>query len=106
VQAAFDVKRLLSVRSGAFHPRPDVDSAVVTLSPRRPRRAAETPAFREAVRRAFQMRRKTLRNAWKDLYGWPKDELERRAAAAGISLDARGETLAVEAFAAIASARD
>jgi 16S rRNA (adenine1518-N6/adenine1519-N6)-dimethyltransferase len=102
VQAAFDVRKILTVRAGAFFPRPDVDSAVVALDPVKPRRAEETDAFRDAVRAAFGMRRKTLRNAWKNLYGWSKDELEAHAKEAGISLDARGETLAVDDFARIA----
>lgn len=101
-QAAFDVRRLLVARAGAFHPRPDVDSAVVVLTPHRPRRARETDAFREAVRAAFGARRKTLRNAWKGIYGLSREALEARAAAAGVSLDVRGETLAVEDFARFA----
>lgn len=105
VQAAFDVRRVLTVRAGAFYPRPDVDSAVVALDPVKPKRAEETDAFRDAVRAAFGARRKTLRNAWKSIYGWSKEELEMHAAAAGISLDARGETLSVEAFARFAAQR-
>jgi 16S rRNA (adenine1518-N6/adenine1519-N6)-dimethyltransferase len=100
VQAAFAVKKILTVKGGAFYPRPEVDSAVVLLVPAP--RAAETPAFRAAVKAAFGARRKTLRNAWKGLYGWSRDELAARAAEAGISLDARGETLAVEDFARLA----
>lgn len=103
VQAAFDVKRILTVKGGAFYPRPEVDSAVVLLVPRRPRRAAETGAFRAAVKAAFGARRKTLRNAWKGLYGWSREELEANAKAAGIDLGARGETLSVEDFARIAA---
>lgn len=102
VQAAFSVRKILTVKGGAFYPRPEVDSAVVLLVPHRPRRAAETQAFRSVVKAAFGARRKTLRNAWKGLFGWSKEELERHAAEAGISLDARGETLGVEAFARIA----
>lgn len=105
VQAAFEVRRVLTVRAGAFYPRPDVDSAVVALDPVKPKRAEETDAFRDAVRAAFGTRRKTLRNAWKSIYGWSKEELETHAAAAGISLDARGETLSVEAFARFAAQR-
>ena len=102
VQAAFEVKRILTVKGGAFHPRPEVDSAVVLLVPHRPLRAEETPAFRAAVKAAFGARRKTLRNAWKNLYGWSREELDERAREAGIDLGARGETLAVEDFARIA----
>ena len=100
--AAFEVKRLLVARAGAFYPRPTVDSAVVALRPLRPPRAAETDAFRAAVRAAFGTRRKTLRNAWRGLYGWSREELDAHAGQAGVSLDARGETLAVEQFAAVA----
>jgi 16S rRNA (adenine1518-N6/adenine1519-N6)-dimethyltransferase len=102
VQAAFLVRKILTVKGGAFYPRPEVDSAVVLLVPHRPRLAAETEAFRAVVKAAFGARRKTLRNAWKGLFGWSREDLERRAAEAGISLDARGETLGVGAFARIA----
>ena len=103
VQAAFDVRRIFTVRAGSFYPRPEVDSAVVLLVPHRPRRAEETKAFSAAVRAAFGARRKTLRNAWKGLYGWSREELTARAEEAGISLDARGETLSVEEFARMAA---
>lgn len=106
VQAAFHVRKILTVRGGAFYPRPEVDSAVVLLEPHRPRRADETPAFQQAVKAAFGARRKTLRNAWKGLYGWSKPELELRAGEAGISLDARGETLSVDDFARFARLAD
>ena len=102
-QAAFEVRRVLSVKAGAFYPRPEVDSAVVLLVPHRPVRAEETDAFREAVRAAFGARRKTLRNAWRGIYGLSLEALEARAAEAGISLDARGETLSVEQFARFAA---
>lgn len=103
VQAAFDVRRVLTARAGSFYPRPEVDSAVVLLTPHRPTRAEETPAFSQAVRAAFGARRKTLRNAWKGLYGWSREELAARAEQASISLEARGETLSVEDFARIAA---
>jgi 16S rRNA (adenine1518-N6/adenine1519-N6)-dimethyltransferase len=103
VQAAFDVRRLLTVKGGAFYPRPDVDSAVVVMTPRRPPRAEETPAFRSVVKAAFGARRKTLRNAWKGIFHWSRERLEQVAEGAGISLDVRGETLEVEAFSRVAA---
>jgi 16S rRNA (adenine1518-N6/adenine1519-N6)-dimethyltransferase len=48
------------------------------------------------------MRRKTLRNAWRQIA--PMERLVAAAERAGISLDARGETLDVDRFAAMASA--
>jgi len=105
VRAAFAVKRLLRVAPGAFHPPPDVTSAVVELLPLRPPRARETESFRSLVRGAFQARRKTLRNAWA---GASPDSatLERAAAHAAVDLAARGETLDVEDFARMAAALD
>ena len=103
VRAAFDVRRVLRASPGAFHPPPEVTSAVVELVPVRPPRARETEQFRTLVRRAFEARRKTLRNAWAGL-AQDAPSLERAAATAGISLDARGETLEVDAFARMAAA--
>jgi 16S rRNA A1518/A1519 N6-dimethyltransferase RsmA/KsgA/DIM1 with predicted DNA glycosylase/AP lyase activity len=58
------------------------------------------------VRSAFAERRKMLRNAWRTLGGWSPAELGAHAAACGIALDARAETLDVEAFARMATRLD
>jgi 16S rRNA (adenine1518-N6/adenine1519-N6)-dimethyltransferase len=104
VRAAFDARRVLRAPPGAFHPPPEVTSAVVELRPLRPPRARETDSFRALVRAAFDARRKTLRNAWSRLGVAQPAALERAAERAGVSLDARGETLNVEAFARMAEA--
>ena len=101
VRAAFRVTKLFDVSRGSFHPAPDVTSAVVLLEPHRPRLAEETDTFRALVKGAFGARRKTLRNAWSRIADAPR--VAEAAARAGISLDARGETLDVEAFARMAS---
>ena len=46
VRAALDVRRVLRAPPGAFHPSPEVTSAVVELVPVRPPRARETERFR------------------------------------------------------------
>lgn len=104
VHAAFDVRRLLRAPPGAFHPPPEVTSAVVELVPLRPPRAVESDRFRALVRGAFEARRKTLRNAWSRVADAPT--LARAAEAVGIRLDARGETLQVEDFARMAARLD
>lgn len=104
VGAAFRVTKLFEVSPGSFYPPPEVTSAVVLLEPRRPRITEETETFRALVKGAFGARRKTLRNAWSRV-----GEAARIAAAAeasGIRLDARGETLDVEAFARMAKTLD
>jgi 16S rRNA (adenine1518-N6/adenine1519-N6)-dimethyltransferase len=104
-RAAFDVAPVARVPAGAFHPVPRVSSAIVVLVPVRPPRARETDTFRALTKAAFAMRRKTLRNAWRSVVA-DGATLERLATEVGISLDARGETLDVEAFAQLASAID
>jgi len=101
-QAAFRVSKLFHVSAGSFFPAPEVTSAVVLFEPERPRRATETDVFRALVKKAFAMRRKTLRNAWGDI--GPRPSLEQASLTAGISLDARGETLSVDDFSRVAHA--
>ena len=99
-QAGFEVDTVCRLRPGSFHPPPQVESAVVRLVPRKSPRAAETPSFQAMVRAAFQMRRKTLRNALRAL----GDDKRCKMAAelAGIDLSRRGEALAVEEFGSLA----
>jgi 16S rRNA (adenine1518-N6/adenine1519-N6)-dimethyltransferase len=100
VAAQFRVRHIRTVAPACFFPAPSVDSAVVELVPQP--RAQETEAFRKLVKAAFMARRKTLRNAWQGLF--PSEALLALAAeAAGISLTARGETLAVEDYARMAA---
>lgn len=98
-QAAFETKVVRTVPPGAFFPPPEVTSAVIAMTTLRPPRAEETETFRALVKGAFAQRRKTLRNAWKSL---GLDRIAPAAETAGVSLDARGETLPVEAFAKMA----
>jgi 16S rRNA (adenine1518-N6/adenine1519-N6)-dimethyltransferase len=103
VRAAFDVARLMRVAAGSFYPQPDVTSAVVVLTPRGDR-IEETSRFQALVHAAFEKRRKTLRNAWRGLA--PDDLIAAAALTAGVSLDARGETLSVEQFALMSDRMD
>ena len=98
LQWRYVVTRLFVVPAGAFSPPPQVQSAIVRLLPRP---AAELPdvdrqRFAQVVAAAFGQRRKTLRNALSALL----DEVQIRAA--GVDPQARGETLPVEAFVALA----
>ncbi len=99
VQAAFDVDRPLVVRRGAFYPQPNVDSALVVLTPRSAP-IEETETFSQLVRAAFAGRRKKLGNAWKGLS--PREALASAASRAGIDLERRGEELDASAFARMA----
>ncbi len=105
VKAAWyaDVRRAGAIGRNVFWPAPNVDSGLVSLV-----RRAEPPATTATRRQvfavvdaAFAQRRKTLRAA---LSGWAGSAAAAEAAltAAGISPQARGESLTVEEFARIA----
>jgi 16S rRNA (adenine1518-N6/adenine1519-N6)-dimethyltransferase len=100
--AAFRARCVVRVGPQAFFPQPQVWSAVVELLPRRDDGEKETVEFRELVKRAFHMRRKTLRNAWRGIA--EESQLEAALVAVGSSLDARGETLNFRQFGAVARA--
>ena len=95
-------RRTLTIGRNVFYPVPNVDSALVKIE-RRPH--PDTAATREQVfaviDAAFAQRRKTLRQALAGLAGSAgaaQEALER----AGVSPTARGETLDIDQFAAMA----
>lgn len=95
-------RRTLTIGRSVFYPVPNVDSALVKIE-RRPH--PDTAATREQVfaviDAAFAQRRKTLRQALAGLAGSAgaaQEALER----AGVSPTARGETLDIDQFAAVA----
>ncbi len=94
--------RSLNVSRNVFWPVPNVDSALVALERREP---PQTEATREqvfaVVDAAFAQRRKTLRAALSGIFG-SGAAAEEGIRAAGVDPSARGETLDVVAFAAIA----
>ena len=100
-----DVRRAGSIGRNVFWPAPHVESGLVALERREP--PTTTATRREVfavVDAAFAQRRKTLRAA---LAGWAgsaarAEELLRRA---GVDPGARGESLGVAEYAAIAAAR-
>lgn len=102
VQAAFEVRGLLKVPAGAFHPAPKVDSAVVRLVPRAVPRAEETEAFVRVVHAGFGARRKTLRNALGREF--EVERIDRALARTQIDGMRRAETLTIEELAALAHA--
>ena len=94
-------ERLFDVSPRAFVPPPGVVSSVVRLVPRATPLAPADPAALDAVTRAaFGQRRKMLRRALRTLTPDPQALLQ----SAGISPEARAETLSVAEFCALARA--
>jgi 16S rRNA (adenine1518-N6/adenine1519-N6)-dimethyltransferase len=98
-----EVRRAGAVPRAVFWPVPNVDSGLVLMTRREP---PVTTATREQVFRvvdaAFAQRRKTLRSALAGLAGSPV-AAESALRAAGVDPGARGETLAIGQFAAVAA---
>lgn len=94
VQAFFEVEYLFDVHEQCFQPPPKVKSGVIRLLPRKdiPSMKSEA-AFFTLVKTAFNQRRKTLRNAVKNLFDAAilQDELFNK----------RAEQLTVDQFAAL-----
>jgi len=93
------VEHLFNVGAGAFHPAPQVESAIVRIVPRAPDfEIADWARFDAVVTAAFSQRRKTLSNALKGLM-----DVER-IRAAGIDPGLRAERLHARDFAKLSSA--
>jgi 16S rRNA (adenine1518-N6/adenine1519-N6)-dimethyltransferase len=97
LQIAFIVPRT------CFRPRPQVDSAVVTITPLpAPRVSVRNEAyFIRVVKGAFGHRRKQLVNALADA-GFDRKKVEEALAKTGIAATRRGETLTLPEFAHLA----
>ncbi len=90
------VENLFEVGPECFRPIPKVDSAVVRLTPyaELPLVATDVTMLETLVKTAFQQRRKTLRNALKQLLAaYDMDNLDL-----GLDLTRRPETLSLEEY--------
>ena len=65
VQVYCDVKINFFVSNNVFHPRPDVDSAVLTFTPKE-EKLPELQTFSSLVKRSFSNRRKKIKNNLKE----------------------------------------
>ena len=95
------VKKLFRVGAGSFVPAPKVDSAVVRIDLYRepPYQPKDEKLFRDLIRAAFEMRRKTLVNAvTSKLPHIKKDMLIEAIRSLGHPDAVRGERLSTEEF--------
>ncbi|MCG8668879.1 MAG: 16S rRNA (adenine(1518)-N(6)/adenine(1519)-N(6))-dimethyltransferase RsmA [Pseudomonadales bacterium] len=97
VQYHCEVTPLFEVPPGSFNPPPKVDSAIVRLAPysEKPFPTSDPDLLQRVVTAAFSMRRKTLRNALKNLA--TTDHME----AAGIDPSHRPEKVSLQQFVAL-----
>ena len=94
---------MANVPQNWFRTRPNVDSAVITLTlhEQPPVDAKNRAQLLRIIKDAFSQRRKTLLNtlASNGELGVPKDKLKEMLDESGIGATTRGETLSLEEFA-------
>jgi 16S rRNA (adenine1518-N6/adenine1519-N6)-dimethyltransferase len=93
-----ETRILFDISPAAFVPQPKVTSSVVRLVPRQAPEACDRRALEQVAAAAFGQRRKMLRQSLKSLGVDPA----RLAAAAGVDLTRRAETVPVGGFVAMA----
>jgi 16S rRNA (adenine1518-N6/adenine1519-N6)-dimethyltransferase len=101
IQLRYEPRRWFKVPASCFFPRPDVDSACVTLLRRsKPLLNREQAAtFTRIVKRAFSQRRKMMLKLLKA--DWPEEILERAFETLSIPTRERAEDLSLEQFVAL-----
>lgn len=100
------VRKLFKVSAGSFVPPPKVDSAVVRIDiyDSCPYDIKDVKLFKNCIKAAFEMRRKTLENALSAKLGnFSKEEVSSAIAAAGFDAKIRGEKLSTEDFASLSN---
>ena len=68
VQYLYDVKLEMNVSKNVFYPQPNVDSAIISFTPKTQRNREFENKFFALVKNCFRMRRKTLNNNLKDIF--------------------------------------
>jgi 16S rRNA (adenine1518-N6/adenine1519-N6)-dimethyltransferase len=102
LQAAYEVAPGHRVSPGCFHPRPDVDSALLHLV-RRPEPYVFSPGHRALIRRCFQQRRKQLGAILREQIPAQEAEWRELLRAAGFSTTVRAEAVPVPTWIRLAS---
>ena len=95
IQAFCDIEKALTVKAGAFWPKPKVDSVFLRLIPKKMLPMKDANVFASIVKAAFSARRKMLRNTLSFIGA---DHLKTL----GIQPSARAENLGVDDFVRLA----
>ena len=101
-----EARKLFKVSAGSFIPAPKVDSAVVRIDLYQEPKfdITDEKLFRNLIKAAFEMRRKTLQNAISaKLPKYSKEQIVNAILAIGHDEKVRGERLSTEDFVALAN---
>ncbi|MEI6915392.1 MAG: 16S rRNA (adenine(1518)-N(6)/adenine(1519)-N(6))-dimethyltransferase RsmA [Armatimonadota bacterium] len=102
-----DSRIVCKIARHLFIPVPDVDSSVLTLTPKpSPLAPHDEERFFKILRAAFQQRRKTVGNSLSDALTLPKSRVIEDLRTVGIDPSVRAEVLSLDDFVALARALD
>ncbi len=99
-----DSEFMMNVSRNCFYPRPEVDSAVLRITPRQERIQVNNEiVFKKLMRFSFQKRRKTMLNICTDFSGQDKNQMRAWLEQWGISPWSRPENLSLDDFILLAN---
>lgn len=103
-----DVKVVSQVSKDFFIPRPNVDSAIITLKKQKKYFVKNQDIFFELIRKAFAQRRKKLVNSLYSTHflDMPKDKIEQLLLKCNIDLNTRAEQLGIDKYVQIVNSID
>ncbi len=101
--SVFDIRMVRTVPASVFWPRPQVQSAVVSLTPAGDMTDAEFDHFREVVKKVFGQRRKKLASQLRTQFGLEAAAAEALAREAGLDPEARPEQVTPDGYRALAA---
>lgn len=92
----FDINKEMLVKKNSFYPRPNVDSAVISLNPKiKIKTAKDETHFFALVKAAFQYKRKNIKN---NLFDYDLKEIEKYLLSNKMDLSIRAEQLSLDNF--------
>lgn len=96
VQYLYDVKLEMNISKNVFYPQPNVDSAIISFTPKIKRDREFEKKFFELVKNCFRMRRKTLNNNLKDIFD--NETIDRIYLEMNIDRNIRAEQLSLDDY--------
>jgi 16S rRNA (adenine1518-N6/adenine1519-N6)-dimethyltransferase len=100
--SVFDIRMVRTVPASVFWPRPQVQSAVVSLTPAGDMGDDEFDHLREVVKKVFGQRRKKLVSQLRTQFSLEPAEAESLAREAGLDHEARPEQITPEGYRSLA----
>ena len=97
----FEIKKLFDVSRNCFYPKPNVESCVIKLIPKKEKiKLKNEEKFFNLVKDSFRFKRKTLKN---NLTGYDLEKVEKVLKKYNMDLSVRAENIPLEIFGEIAN---